>query len=111
MGQGDGSTVYSGAQPLPMCLRRCYDGPMTSSSIPPSKHTVSSNPAAQTPMMRQYLDAKGQHEDCIVLFRMGDFYELFYDDAVLASEKLGLTLTTRDKAKDAPIPMAGVDSG
>jgi DNA mismatch repair protein MutS len=61
-----------------------------------------------TPMMRQYRSVKDSHPDAIVLFRMGDFYEMFHDDAVVASRVLGLTLTTRDKGKAQPVPMAGV---
>jgi DNA mismatch repair protein MutS len=59
--------------------------------------------------MRQYLDAKRQHRDAIVLFRMGDFYEMFYEDALVAARALDLTLTSR--AKDSGgngIPMCGV---
>src|SRR5262245_50672749 len=59
-----------------------------------------------TPVMQQYARAKREHPDCLVFFRLGDFYELFYDDAKEASRLLGLTLTTR--TKDPPIPMAGV---
>src|SRR5579872_5246756 len=62
-----------------------------------------------TPAMRQYLDAKQQHRDAILLFRMGDFYEMFYEDALVAARALELTLTSR--AKDATgggIPMCGV---
>jgi DNA mismatch repair protein MutS len=57
-------------------------------------------------MMQQYLDAKNACGDALLLFRMGDFYELFYEDAKTASRVLGLTLTSRDKG-DNPIPMAG----
>jgi DNA mismatch repair protein MutS len=70
--------------------------------------TGAGTPAAQTPMMRQYLEAKTQHPDAIVLFRMGDFYETFMDDAVEAARILELTLTSRNKKDDEPIPMAGV---
>jgi DNA mismatch repair protein MutS len=59
-----------------------------------------------TPMMQQYLDAKAACGDALLLFRMGDFYELFYDDAKTASRTLGLALTSRDKGEN-PIPMAG----
>lgn len=59
-----------------------------------------------TPMMQQYLDAKNACGDALLLFRMGDFYELFYEDAKTASRVLGLTLTSRDKGEN-PIPMAG----
>src|SRR5262245_15734592 len=61
---------------------------------------------AATPMMQQYLDAKTACGDALLLFRMGDFYELFYDDAKAAARALGLTLTSRDKGEN-PIPMAG----
>ena len=65
-------------------------------------------PTSETPMMRQYHEAKRAAGDAILLFRMGDFYELFYDDAYKAAGILGLTLTTRDRNKgpDA-MPMAG----
>ncbi len=58
--------------------------------------------------MRQYLEVKDRYADCIVFFRMGDFYEMFFDDAVVASQLLDLTLTARDKQREDPIPMAGV---
>jgi len=61
-----------------------------------------------TPMMRQFLLVKEKHKDAIVLFRAGDFYETFYDDAETASKVLGLTLTSRNKGSDNPVPMAGV---
>ncbi|HEX5108059.1 MAG TPA: DNA mismatch repair protein MutS [Vicinamibacterales bacterium] len=62
-----------------------------------------------TPAMRQYFDAKRQHRDAIVFFRMGDFYEMFYEDALVASRALDLTLTSRSKdAGGAAIPMCGV---
>lgn len=61
-----------------------------------------------TPMMKQYLNIKSQHTDALLFFRLGDFYELFYDDAVTASRVLEITLTKRDAKKDNPIPMAGV---
>src|SRR5436190_19542949 len=61
---------------------------------------------AATPMMQQYLDAKQAYGDALLLFRMGDLYELFYEDAKTASRTLGLTLTSRDKGEN-PIPMAG----
>ena len=58
--------------------------------------------------MRQFLEVKAQHQDAIVFFRMGDFYEMFFEDAVVASKALDLTLTSRDKGKEGAIPMAGV---
>src|SRR3954470_6038192 len=65
--------------------------------------------ASPTPAMRQYLDAKQQHRDAIVLFRMGDFYEMFYEDALIGARALDLTLTSRSKdANGGGIPMCGV---
>src|SRR5438445_2228063 len=65
--------------------------------------------APATPAMRQYLDAKGQHRDAILLFRMGDFYEMFYEDALVAARALELTLTSRSKdSNGGGIPMCGV---
>lgn len=61
-----------------------------------------------TPMLQQYLDAKDAYPDALVLFRMGDFYEAFLDDAVTVAEALDLTLTSRSKTSDEPIPMCGV---
>src|SRR5687768_12837998 len=72
----------------------------------PAPSTRSGPGPDPTPMMRQYLAAKRAHPDALLFFRMGDFYELFFDDAILAADLLGLTLTTRDKR--AGIPMAGV---
>ncbi|HXW04899.1 MAG TPA: DNA mismatch repair protein MutS [Vicinamibacterales bacterium] len=68
-----------------------------------------SEPAGATPAMRQYFDAKRQHRDAILFFRMGDFYEMFYEDALTASRALELTLTSRSRdASGAAIPMCGV---
>src|SRR4029453_18979348 len=65
--------------------------------------------ASVTPAMRQYLDAKQQYRDAILLFRMGDFYEMFYEDALVAARALGLTATSRSKdANGGGIPMCGV---
>ncbi len=64
--------------------------------------------SAHTPLMRQYLGAKREHPDVLLFFRMGDFYELFYDDARKAARLLDITLTQRGSSAGAPIPMAGV---
>jgi len=61
-----------------------------------------------TPMMKQYTSIKAEQRDAILLFRMGDFYEMFFDDAKIASRVLGLALTTRDKGGKNPVPLAGV---
>ena len=63
---------------------------------------------AHTPVMQQYLRLKAQHPERLLFFRMGDFYELFYDDAKRAARLLALTLTKRGESAGAPIPMAGV---
>ncbi|WP_437602936.1 DNA mismatch repair protein MutS [Sorangium sp. So ce590] len=71
----------------------------------------SEQPAARkklTPVMRQYEDAKALHPDAVLFFRMGDFYEMFNDDAVLVSRALNLTLTSRNKGEPEESPMAGV---
>ena len=69
--------------------------------------SVSDKPQ-HTPMMQQYLRIKAQHQNELVFYRMGDFYELFYDDAKRASELLDVTLTARGKSGGDPIPMAGI---
>ncbi len=61
-----------------------------------------------TPLMQQYHAVKKQHPTALLLFRLGDFYELFYEDAVLASRLLQITLTARNKEKGEPVPMCGV---
>ena len=64
--------------------------------------------AAHTPMMQQYLRIKAEHPDTLLFYRMGDFYELFHDDAKKAHRLLDITLTARGASAGAPIPMAGV---
>jgi DNA mismatch repair protein MutS len=64
--------------------------------------------ARHTPMMQQYLRLKAAHPDVLLFYRMGDFYELFYDDAEKAARLLDITLTRRGQSAGAPIPMAGV---
>jgi DNA mismatch repair protein MutS len=66
------------------------------------------NITSHTPMMQQYLKIKMEFPDMLLFYRMGDFYEMFFDDAKLASELLNLTLTARGKANGNPIPMAGI---
>src|SRR5215471_13275357 len=61
-----------------------------------------------TPMMRQYHAVKQEVPDALLLFRLGDFYELFFDDAVTASRELEITLTARNKERENPVPMCGV---
>src|SRR4030043_1657184 len=61
-----------------------------------------------TPLMKQYLSIKERYKDSIVFFRLGDFYEMFGEDAEKASRILQIALTTRDKSKEDPVPMCGV---
>ncbi len=63
---------------------------------------------ADTPVMRQFLAAKAAHPDAVLFFRLGDFYEIFFEDAVIAAKALDLTLTSRNKNAEEPIPMCGV---
>jgi DNA mismatch repair protein MutS len=63
---------------------------------------------SDTPVMRQYRSVKERYPDAVLLFRMGDFYEMFYEDAVTASKVLGIALTSRHKTQENPVPMAGV---
>lgn len=65
-------------------------------------------PKKRSPAQQQYHDLKQQHTDCLLLFRLGDFYEMFYEDAKIAHRVLGITLTARDKNATNPIPMAGI---
>ena len=69
---------------------------------------MSELPEFSTPMMRQYAEIKKQYSDCMLFFRLGDFYELFMDDAKLGAEVLDIVLTKRPRGKDGHIPMAGV---
>ncbi|BBN82755.1 DNA mismatch repair protein MutS [Pseudoalteromonas sp. A25] len=69
-----------------------------------SEHTIKQ----QTPMMQQYLRIKAEHQDILLFYRMGDFYELFFDDAIRAAQLLDISQTHRGKASGDPIPMAGV---
>src|SRR5882724_7041832 len=64
--------------------------------------------ARVTPMMEQYIEIKTANPDCLLFYRMGDFYELFFDDAEIASRALGIVLTKRGKHLGADIPMCGV---
>ena len=63
---------------------------------------------ASTPLMQQYREIKSRHQDAILFFRMGDFYEMFYEDAEVASKTLGLTLTSRNNGGASAVPLAGV---
>ncbi|MEQ8746443.1 DNA mismatch repair protein MutS [Pyruvatibacter sp.] len=80
------------------------NSPVIKETAPPQPQERS----APTPMMAQYLDIKQAHDDCLLFYRMGDFYELFFDDAVKASAALDIALTKRGKHLGEDIPMCGV---
>src|SRR6201995_2877798 len=75
---------------------------------PPEAASTQEAPAKLTPMMEQYLDIKAAHPGLMLFYRMGDFYELFFEDAEVASNALGIVLTKRGKHPGADIPMGGV---
>ena len=77
-------------------------------SAPAAARAPASSPPARTPLMRQYLEIKREHPDAFVFFRLGDFYEMFFEDARRGAALLGLTLTSRNKQDAEPIPMCGV---
>src|SRR5882762_602839 len=81
-----------------MGIKLCYN--------PRSKPTAMSEPS--TPLMRQYAAVKKEHPSALLFFRLGDFYELFFDDAIVASRELQITLTSRNKEKGIAVPMCGV---
>ena len=67
-----------------------------------------SGSALDTPMMRQFINVKSQYPDAVIFYRMGDFYEMFLEDAELVAPILDITLTSRDKGKANAVPMCGV---
>ena len=73
-----------------------------------AKNDTAAKETAPTPMMAQYLALKATAEDCLLFYRMGDFFELFFDDAKIASASLDIALTARGEHDGAPIPMCGV---
>ena len=80
----------------------------TQQTASPAESAASHTASTHTPMMRQYLGLKAQHPDMLLFYRMGDFYELFFEDAEKASRLLGITLTHRGSSNGQPIKMAGV---
>ena len=78
--------------------------------MPGEKNSEEQKPKREfsTPMMQQYMEIKEQYPDCIIFFRLGDFYEMFLEDAKLGAKVLDIALTSRDRGKDGRVPMAGV---
>src|ERR1700738_1460931 len=83
------------------------DAPTAPGPPAPGQPLAASGPAS-SPMMVQYLEIKRGNPDCLLFYRMGDFYELFFDDAVKAAAALDITLTRRGRHDGAGIPMCGV---
>src|SRR5262245_35966153 len=107
--------LHGWSYPLPALprepqLAQCYTRPTARPhELRPMSSPISSEPAGATPALRQYFEAKRQYRDAIVFFRMGDFYEGFYEDALTGARPLELTLTSRSKdASGVAIPMCGV---
>src|SRR6478736_2866038 len=90
---------------------RMSSEPSASSALPlesPLTPASTTSTPPSTPLMRQYNGIKQQVPNTLLMFRLGDFYELFYEDAVTAARELEITLTARNKEKGAAIPMCGV---
>src|SRR5690606_7356656 len=86
-----------------------YNRPFDAPAARPARGPMTLDKTPEhTPLMKQYFAAKAEHPDVLLFFRMGDFYELFYDDARRAAKLLDITLTQRGSSGGAPIPMAGV---
>ena len=111
-GYGAGRRRFQDSATLP--IAKCvssWDASALPASEPPRSPVISvtADPApSHTPVIAQYLRIKADHPDTLLLYRMGDFYELFFDDARRASKLLDIALTSRGRAGGVPIPMAGV---
>src|SRR5271169_288649 len=84
------------------------DPQLSEGEAPASPNIVTPDVGRVTPMMEQYIEIKAANPDCLLFYRMGDFYELFFDDAETASRALGIVLTKRGKHQGRDIPMCGV---
>src|ERR1700748_2162310 len=82
--------------------------PLSSDSLPPDAAPAVETSARVTPMMEQYLEIKAANPGLLLFYRMGDFYELFFEDAEVASKALGIALTKRGKHQGTDIPMCGL---
>jgi DNA mismatch repair protein MutS len=96
-----------GPPEIPPCSPGSADNSLPEANASTSASAVSLD-AAGTPLMRQYGAIKKQHPNSLLFFRLGDFYELFFEDAVVASKELQITLTSRNKEKGIAVPMCGV---
>src|SRR5262245_37240297 len=107
----DGQTVPGARRPVRQsgrrerCRRQAQSAQIRLLRHGPRRRKMS---GASTPLMQQYREIKSRHQDAILFFRMGEFYEMFYDDAETASRTLGLTLTARNNGGAADVPLAAV---
>src|SRR3977135_3904403 len=91
-----------------MTIQQNISAPPPPEATPATDATAAGAPARVTPMMEQYLEIKAGHPGLLLFYRMGDFYELFFEDAEIASRTLGIVLTKRGKHQGVDIPMCGV---
>ena len=91
-----------------MTIQQSISAPLLPETAPAHDATAAEAPARVTPMMEQYLEIKAAHPGLLLFYRMGDFYELFFEDAEIASKTLGIVLTKRGKHQGLDIPMCGV---
>src|SRR5580693_10122712 len=84
------------------------EGDVPEAAARPSTPIATDEVGRVTPMMEQYIEIKAANPDCLLFYRMGDFYELFFDDAEVAARTLGIVLTKRGKHLGRDIPMCGV---
>src|SRR6201987_3658616 len=91
-----------------MTIQQSISAPVPPHTAPAHEATAGDAPARGTPMMEQYLEIKAGHPGLLLFYRMGDFYELFFEDAEIASKTLGIVLTKRGKHQGMDIPMCGV---
>src|SRR5689334_8307320 len=87
-------------------VRASLPAPMN--DLPEPAEAARPSAAEATPVMAQYLEIKRQHPDCVVFYRMGDFYEMFFEDAQRAAAALDIALTKRGRHEGGDIPMCGV---
>src|SRR5512138_3908427 len=104
---GIGNHSEKAASTLRRVLRKSTIAPEGDCYNPPHQPSRAMTEPS-TPLMRQYAAIKKEHPNALLFFRLGDFYELFYEDAVIAARELQITLTSRSKEKETSVPMCGV---
>jgi DNA mismatch repair protein MutS len=101
-------SLLSFASPITLQYTECDDYSDVQKSVRAYPQDYMSNPSFHTPLMQQYHEIKNEYRDSLLLFQVGDFYELFYEDAKKAAAFLGIALTARGKDRGQPIPLCGV---